>query len=192
MIVFTVLPKNSGLKKYRDLVIDTFGIKDNESIEVRGEDVPFWVEELTKKGKKAVGLTGQDLFREYALENYNSKLKILKIINWDDEKALFKKPVLCLLGPQNKNLNTIPKSQTICISKKYKYIAKKYLNLLETKGYTFSKLYVSGSTESSYKIGIADLVIDIVYSGKSMDKLGLKIYEKIFYSNFVIIAGDDK
>jgi ATP phosphoribosyltransferase len=189
VIVFTVVPKNSGLRRYRDIAVQNFGLQNNEKLEVRGEDVPFWVESLIKKGKKAIGLTGQDLFREYTLENYNTQLKTLKIVGWDDDKALFRKPTLCLLGPNKKDLNTIPRSQTVCISKKYKTLAKKYLNLLETKGYTFQKIYVSGSTESSYQVGIADLVIDIVYSGKSINELGLSIYEKIFYSNFVIIGG---
>jgi len=166
-------------------------LEPKETLEVRGEDVPFWVEELTKQGKKAIGITGQDLYKEYCLKNYKTTTKILKIIDWNDPKALFNKPVLCLLGPDNKDLDNIPKQQSICISNKYKLLSKKYLNLLETRGFNFKKFYVKGSTEASYSAGIAGLVIDIVYTGKSMKKLGLKVYDKIFYSDFVII-GDRK
>lgn len=163
-----------------------------EILEVRGEDVALWVEELLKKGKKVVGITGQDLYKEYCLKNYKTITNIIKVINWNDPNALFSKPVLCLLGPNNKSLDTIPKKQKICISEKYKYISKKYLNLLETRGFSFEKFYVKGSTESSFSIGLADLVIDIVYTGKSINELGLKVYDKIFYSNYVIIGGVQK
>ena len=38
-------------------------------IEVRGEDVPLVVSNLIKQGKKAAGITGEDLFKEFLLEN---------------------------------------------------------------------------------------------------------------------------
>ncbi len=177
------------METYREFSLNLFDLKTNPSIEVRGEDVPLWVEELTKKGKRVIGLTGQDLFKEYCLKNYRTDLKILKIIGWDDPSALFRKPVLCLLGPKEKTLETIPRNQRVCISAKYKFLAKKYLNLLEARGYCFEKFYVNGSTEDSYSLGLADLVIDIVYTGNSIQKLGLRVYDKIFYSNFVVIGG---
>jgi ATP phosphoribosyltransferase len=183
------VPKNSGLSKFRELALDSINANKQNLLEVRGEDVPFWVERLLKEKKQAIGLTGQDLFKEYCLSTYESNLEVIKILEWDDPVALFRKPVLCLLGPVNRDLDTIPKKQRICISFKYKLLAKKYLNFLETKGFVFEKFYVNGSVESSFSAGIADLVIDIVYTGTSMKSLGLKVYDKIFYSNFVIIGG---
>jgi ATP phosphoribosyltransferase len=188
VIVFIVVPKNSGLKEYRKIAIASINAENNEKLEVRGEDVPFWVEELIKKRKKTIGITGQDLYKEYCLKNYRTNTRTIRLIEWNDENALFRKPTLCLLGPENKNLDIIPKKQRICISDKYKFLAKKYLNLLEERGFVFEKFYVSGSTESSYSVGLADLVIDIVYSGKSMKELGLCVYDKIFYSNIVLIG----
>ena len=132
-------------------------------------------------------MTGYDLLKEYQLKKYNSKIKILKRIIWKDKKALFGKPVLCLLGPKNKSLEDFPKKLRICINSKYKNISKKYLNLLEEKGFSFKKLYISGSTETVYN-GISDLVIDIVYTGNSMKNANLKIYDKIMESDFVVIG----
>jgi ATP phosphoribosyltransferase len=156
---------------------------------VRGEDVPFWVIQLKKKGKKAIGLTGRDLYKEFCLENREAKLKVIKTIPWNDEKALFKKPTLCLLGPDNKELSTIKKELTVCIASKYNKIAKKYLNFLEAKGFSFQKIYANGSIEATYDQGISDLVIDIVYSGSTMKKNKLKVYDKILESDFIIIGG---
>jgi|TARA_B100001964_G_C14088127_1_gene533534 ATP phosphoribosyltransferase len=188
VVVFIVVPKNSGLKKYREIALSSLSDPSN-LLEVRGEDVAFWVEQLKEKGKKALGLTGQDLYKEYCLENREIDLKVLKIIPWEDKTALFNKPALCLLGPKSKDLASLKKSLTVCIASKYKKIAKKYLNFLERKGFSFQKIYANGSIEATYDQGISDLVIDIVYSGSTMKKYNLKVLEKILESDFVIIGG---
>jgi ATP phosphoribosyltransferase len=190
LVVFTVVPKNSGLKRCKDILADFRAT--GEILEVRGEDVPFWVEELLKKGKDTIGVTGQDLYTEYCLRNNATRTKVLKFIDWDDEAALFRKPTLCLLGPKDKSLKTIPKNQRVCISDKYKLLAERYLSSLENNGFTFERFYVKGSVESSLLIGIADLAIDIVYTGRSMNELGLNVYDKLFYSNIVLVGGNEK
>ena len=157
-------------------------------VESRGEDIPFIVEELSQNGKEVFGLTGSDLLREYQLSKYNSKLSIIKTISWLDTKAKFGKPTLCLLGPKEKNLEQLSKNLRVCINSKYKNLAKRYLNVLETKGYSFVKIYLSGSTEAAYCNGLSDLVIDIVYTGASIKEAILEVYDKIFESDFVIIS----
>jgi len=186
-----VVPKNSGLKKYKEKALSYLtNVDTSKIIEVRGEDVPFWIKEFKEKGKKAIGFTGEDLYKEYCLEQRETSTKVLKKVTWDDSKALFGKPVLCLLGPKNKNLESLPKNLTICISTKYKKIAKKYLNFLERKGFTFKKIYINGSAETTYSQGLADLIIDIVYTGSSIEKFGLKIFDQVMQSDFLIIASN--
>ncbi|MBI2661071.1 hypothetical protein HYX09_02260 [Candidatus Woesearchaeota archaeon] len=157
----------------------------------RGEDIPFIIEELSRNSKKVIGLTGRDLFREYELSKYNSNLAVFKTIDWNDKKALFGKPVLCLLGPKDSKLEDLPKTLRVCINSKYKNISKKYLNAMEDKGFRFTKIYLAGSTESAYGNGLSDLIIDIVYSGASMKNANLEVYDKIFESDFVIIGVKD-
>jgi len=36
--------------------------------------------------------------------------------------------------------------------------------------------------------GIADLIIDIVYTGNSLFRYGLQVYDKIMYSDFLILG----
>ena len=165
------------------------GILDGERIvEVRGEDVPFYVRQLADAGKKAIGLTGEDLFREFCLEEREPGLKILKRILWKDEKALFGKPTLCLMGPKGKRLTGLHKRLRVCVAAKYKKLAKKYLNLLEDQGYAFQKTYMNGAVEESYAQGLADILIEIVYTGKSMRENNLEVYDTILESDFVIIG----
>ncbi len=184
MITF-IVPKNSGLSKCKKIAKK---YSKSKLIEVRGEDVPLVVSRISKNSK-AIGITGEDLFREFLMENKNeTNLKILKKINWYDDSSLFGKPVLCLLGPKDKKLENLNKKIKVCINSKYKKISKNYLNILESKGYNFEKIYVSGSSEEIFSLGMSDLVIDIVYSGKSISEKGLEIYDKIFESDIVIIG----
>ena len=184
-----ILPKNSGLKKYREIALAYLkNIDASRIIEVRGEDVPFWIRELKKKGKKAIGLTGEDLYKEYCLEEREYELDVIKRIDWNDKEALFGKPTLCLLGSRDNEFGELQRNLTVCIAAKYSRIAKKYLNLLERRGYIFKKIYVNGCVENSCSEGIADLVIDIVYTGNSLEKYGLKVYDKILQSDFLIIG----
>ena len=192
MIAFIVVPNNRSLASYIETTLQYLGNPSKDRIVVsRGEDVPFIIKELSQNGRKVIGLTGRDLFKEYELSKYNTKIVVLKTINWDDKKAIFGKPVLCLLGSQGKKLEDLPKDLRVCINSKYKNLAKKYLNILEDNGYRFTKIYLSGSTESAYCNGISDLVIDIVYTGGSMKNANMEVYDKIFESDFVIIGVKD-
>ncbi len=102
---------------------------------------------------------------------------------------MFKKPSLCLLGPKNKRLEDFDKKLKVAVNSKYKQLAKRgILNRLEGKGYVFEKIYINGASEEFFAKGIADLVIDIVCSGKSAEDAGLKVYEKIFESDIVVIG----
>jgi ATP phosphoribosyltransferase len=189
VIVFIVVPNNKSLASYLEIALKCMGEPSKDKLVVsRGEDVPFIIEKLSQNGRKAVGLTGRDLFKEYGLSKNNSNLAVLKIIRWNDKNAMFGKPVLCVLGPKGKKLEELPRNLRVCINSKYKNLAKRYLNVFEDNGYNFSKIYLSGSTESACYNGLSDLVIDIVYTGTSLKKADLEVYDKIFESDFVIIG----
>ena len=182
------MPKNKRLATYTYIALKEIN-RPYKIVEVRGEDVPFWLENAVKNTSDALGMTGEDLFKEYLLENYNSQLRIIRKITWDDEKAMFRKPVLCLLGPKQQNPLADKKDLRVCINTKYKLLAKRFLNFMETQGYTFQKTYVSGTTENAIAMGISDLVIEIVYTGSTLKEYTLEIYDKIFASDFVVIGG---
>ena len=185
---YIVIPKNSGLEKCKRIAYDL--LKEYSKIqEVREEDVPLFTEKLIEKNKKVVGITGEDLFKEFLLNNRNSQLKILKRFSWEDNSFIYKKPALCLLGNKSKKFKELPKSLKICINSKYKELAKKYcINLLENKGYSIDKIYASGAIEEFLVKGLVDAVIDIVCTGKSAEKAGLAVYNRIFDSDIVIIG----
>lgn len=158
---------------------------------VRAEDVPTFVEEMLKNGKKCVGLTGEDLYKEYKLKNVISSVGLIEKIPWTDQTAIFSKPSLCLLGPigkKLKNLDTFNSKPKVAINSKYKYLSEKFLKEQEQKGFFFEKVYLNGCTEEAYKMGLCDLVIDIVYSGKSAREAGLGVYDRIMESDIVLVG----
>lgn len=216
-----MLPKNSGLELYRQ---ELEGLP-NEKVIVRAEDVPVFVEEMIQKGKKVIGLTGEDLYKEYKLKNVISQIGVIEKIPWVDQTAIFNKPTLCLLGPigkklknlacakqgfakpetiQTKGLQGVNKSRSfyceqqlfldisskpkVAINSKYKYLSEKFLKEIEQKGFSFDKMYLNGCTEEAYQMGLCDLVIDIVYSGKSAREAGLGVIERIMESDIVLLG----
>jgi len=85
-----------------------------------------------------------------------------------------------LIGPKK-----VPKVPTIAIAAKYIQIAEEYL-----AGKNCKKIYLNGSVEQSITLGIADMAIDIVYTGESLQEQKLQIYDKILASDIVIIGGE--
>ena len=192
MSVFILAPKNSGLKKYNKIAFSNLkNVDSSKIITARGEDIPLLVQQYLLNGKNAIGLTGEDLFQEFSVSKKGKKITILKTIEWKDSSAMFNKPALCLLGSNKVKLNDLPKDLTIYISSKYKNIANKYLSKFENNGFNFNKIYITGCVETNIVQGLADLVIDIVYTGRSIKESNLQILEKIIESDFVII-GDTK
>ena len=186
MIIF-IIPKNSGLEKAREIVKE---FEYKEILEVRGEDIPLFVSDLSKQGKNVIGITGEDLYREFLLKNRDNNIAVLETIKWQDSKCLFGKPTLCLLGPKNKQIENLPKKLKICINRKYQRFTNKYcINKLVSQGYEIEKIYVSGASEEMFLKKMVDLVVDIVYSGKSAEEAGLEVYEKLFCSDIVVIGG---
>jgi ATP phosphoribosyltransferase len=189
VIIFIVSPKNSGLKEYKNKALKELDLNPEQILDVRGEDVPYWILELQKNNKKAIGLIGEDLFKEFCLKQPQNNLEILSTIEWNDENAMFKKPALCLLIPKKFTFNDINKELKIVIPTKYVKIADEYLRKFEKQGYSFKKIYMNGCVESACTQGITDIAIDIVYTGSSLIKDNLAIYEVIMKSDFLVIGG---
>jgi ATP phosphoribosyltransferase len=146
---------------------------------------------MLKNGKNVIGVTGEDLFKEYKLKNVISQVNIIEKIPWVDQTAIFNKPTLCLLGPigkKLKNLDTICTKPKVALNPRYKFLSEKYLKELKSKNFDFEKIYLNGCLEEAYKMGLCDLVIDIVYSGKSAREAGLGIIERIMESDIVLLG----
>jgi ATP phosphoribosyltransferase len=68
-VIIFIVPKNSGLAICKEISKEYSG----EILEVRGEDVPLFVDELFRQNKKVIGITGEDLLKEFCIRNRNIK-----------------------------------------------------------------------------------------------------------------------
>jgi ATP phosphoribosyltransferase len=152
----------------RDLIISD---PDNgvEFYYLRPRDIAVYV----GSGELEAGITGRDLL-------IDSGAFASEILPLDFGKSTFR-----FAGPLDKNLNISDISG--------KRVATAYPGLVEQH---LSELNISakivrldGAVESSVRLGVADLVADVVSTGNTLRQAGLKIFgEPILHSEAVVIA----
>lgn len=145
------------LEPTRKLVLtDLSGVY--EFIFVKPSDVPIYVE----YGVADIGVCGKDTLMEEGKNIY--ELLDLKLA----------KCKLCLAGFAN-SLN-LPDTKVLKVATKYKNIAKK---LFESRGTNVEIISLHGSIELGPIVGLSDIILDIVESGKTLQENNLVVLEEI-------------
>lgn len=136
-------------------------LKDNSGlynfILVKPTDVPTYVE----YGVADIGVCGKDTLLE-------EEKNIYELLDLG-----FAKCRLCIAGYKQKNLSQI---DTLRVATKYVNIAKKYYY---QKGRNIEIIKLSGSIELGPVIGLSDVILDIVESGKTLAENDLSVLEEI-------------
>lgn len=137
---------------------------------VRTQDIPRFVED----GVADIGFTGFDIVTEL-------KADVDKIMNLDFGYC---EMVVAVREEDNYSCSQdLP--QNIKVATSFPNIAKDYL---ESIGKTPKIIEVSGATEITPRLGLADVVVDITSSGSTLKSNKLKIIDKILESTAVVIA----
>jgi len=200
-ITTLVIPKNSGLS-YVGQVLREAGLdldkakkveKDKMTLDgltlvlERGEDVPRVVMDFSERGEVVLGVTGDDLYDEFGLENPDNPLRIENTYDWCDPKAKFGRPALCLINKTGR-IEDIPLMAKVAINSKYLYTARQYLENGEiSEGRTFKESKYKGNVEGRVAQG-KDCGIEIVYSGGSLEEKELEIVDVVRLSDIVVIS----
>lgn len=136
-------------------------LKDNSGlynfIMVKPTDVPTYVE----YGVADIGICGKDTLLE-------EEKNIYELLDLD-----FAKCRLCIAGYKNKDLSSV---DPLRVATKYVNVAKKYFY---QKGRNIEIIKLSGSIELGPIIGLSDVILDIVESGKTLDENNLVVLETI-------------
>ncbi len=181
LIVFTTVfvPQNSGLERFNYLALREFTNRQVQLQRVRGEAIPSIVEECG-----GYGWTGNDLFVDYCLSQNKTSLRVVKSVPWPEQQ----KPRLCLLGLEE----TLPRQfyfyngNKVVAPNKYQNIIERYFEQMQ---WYPDVQFLDGQVDRQVRQGRADLAIDIVYSGKTMEEERLAIYDTIFdQSGFVLLT----
>ncbi|WP_099156544.1 ATP phosphoribosyltransferase [Virgibacillus ndiopensis] len=124
---------------------------------VKAVDVPTYVE----KGAADIGIVGKDNIAEAQADIY------------DMMDLNFGKCRFVLAGTSDK-LND--QSQKLTIATKYPVVTKEYF---KQRTIPVETIKLNGSVELAPLIGLSDLIVDIVETGKTLKENGLKVIETI-------------
>jgi len=179
MISF-VLPKgrllDKSLKFLREIGISFEHPKNRELIIKNGSyelllakafDVPVYVEHGMD-----MGIVGRDVIEEH---NFEGTIPL---------KLPFGKCRLSLAIPREKDVE-IDKMEGYRIATKYPRITERFF---ESHGIEVETIKLHGSIELAPKVGIADAIVDIVDTGKTLRENGLKEIEKIMDISAVLLV----
>lgn len=132
---------------------------DIRFIMVKPTDVPTYVDH----GVADMGIVGKDTLMEAGLPLY--EMADLK----------YGKCRLVVAGYPSKKDNSLTTS-ILRVATKYPEIAKKYY---AAKGASVECIKLSGSVELGPMLGLSDVILDIVESGRTLNENGLKIMEEV-------------
>lgn len=140
----------------RKLIFDT-SLDHVKLMIIRGSDVPTYVE----FGSADMGVVGKDLILEYGGEGFYEPLDL--------------KLATCRLmtaAPKGINLDELQQSRSrLRVATKFINIARRYF---AEQGRQIELIKLNGALELAPSLGLADAIVDIVDSGKTLQANGLE------------------
>lgn len=153
------------ISKSRKLIFDT-NLENVKLMVIRGSDVPTYVE----FGSADMGVVGKDLLLEHGDEGFYEPLD-LKIAE-------------CRLMTAEP-LDSNPVQGRLKVATKFTNIAKKYF---AEQGKQIDLIKLNGALELAPSMGLADSIVDIVDTGKTLKANGLEPRELIAHVSSRIIV----
>ena len=183
-----LMPKNRGLAGQAARALDARGLTEpTQTCLVRGEDVMFLANELARRGRSVLALTGDDLLDEWLARGNTLDGRLeRKHIPWNDPAAIYGKPALCLIGPEGRAIRSSD-AISIAVCARYETLANGYLRSLEAMGTCVQRALIQGALESVVLHGLADFMIDIVVTGRTVASASLQVYDVIYKSDLAML-----
>ena len=138
-----------------------------EFVLLKNADVITYVE----NGVADIGVVGKDMIIESQKDIY--ELHNLK----------FGYCNMCIAGKENKQIYN--RDSVLKVATKFTNSAKEYFS---EKGQDISIIKLNGSVELAPVLGLTDVIVDIVETGSTLKANGLKILEKMYPINSMIIC----
>lgn len=124
---------------------------------VKPSDVPIYVE----RGAADVGIAGKDILLEYAPDVY-------ELLDLGIGKCR-----MCVAGFRDFRDDA---SKTLRVATKFPHIAKRYYS---ARSREISIIKLNGSIEIAPLLGLSDVIVDIVETGKTLPENGLAVHDEI-------------
>ena len=183
-----LIPKNRGLAAMAQYALSQGApLGRHECSYVRGEDVPLLADELARNGRALLAFTGDDLLDEWLASGRSLDQRIARrSLTWNDPLARYGKPALCLIGPRAAKLPDRGQIR-VAVCAKYQNLARRYLRELERAELRITPVPISGSVEAALLHDVAEFMIDIVVTGKTIENLNLDVYAVIMTSDLALL-----
>ena len=133
---------------------------------VKPSDVAIYVE----RGAADIGVAGKDILLEYEPDIY-------ELLDLNMGKCR-----MAVAAPKAFRDNT---SRPLKVATKFANIANKYYS---SKGREIDIIHLNGSIELAPILGLSDVIVDIVETGKTLVENGLEVYEEIVPISARLIA----
>lgn len=143
-----------------------------EILFVRDDDIPDYV----ATGTADLGILGQNLLNE-------ERPKVKKLLN-----LRYGFCTLAVAVPKESSISTPKGLRNKTIATTYPRSAKKYFDSLNIP---VTIMPLTGSVEIAPSLGIADAIVDLVSTGSTLILNDLRVLEKIYESESVLIANPD-
>jgi ATP phosphoribosyltransferase len=156
---------SEDISKSRKLIFDT-NLSNVKIMVIRGSDVPTYVE----FGSADIGVVGKDLIMEHGSEGFYEPLD-LKIAEC---RIMTAEPVKAPV-----------RSGRLKVATKFTNIAKQYF---AEQGQQIELIKLDGALELAPAMGLADSIVDIVDTGKTLKANGLEAKEVIAHISSRVIV----
>lgn len=184
-----LVPKNRGLVEQVARALDQRD--DVSSCSMRGEDIPYLANELARRGRRVLAFTGDDLVDEWiAAGNTLDQRLQRRRIRWEDPAAIYGAPALCLIGwgpfdsaQDDKKGGRI----RVAVCARYRNLAERFLAACAGDGNAYELISIQGTLETMLLQGVADLIIDIVVTGRTIAEAGLRVLRVISTSDLAVL-----
>ena len=154
----------------RDLILIDSG-NNVEFYFLRPRDIALYV----GSGELDAGITGRDLLND----SETNAVELLGL-NFGNSTFRFAKPI----GSKIDSISNLK------IATSYPALLGKYL---ESKNISAQVIKLDGAVETSVKLGVADVIADVVSTGTTLRQAGLEIFDNpIFFSEAILIGRENQ
>ena len=161
-------PENDFYKETSRKLLFKTNIKNFFLTKVRNFDVPT----IVAFGGADFGIVGSDVVNEFDYEEVYSPIDL-------------KLGKCSMVLAKNKNQKIDPDASIIKVASKYPIATQ---NFFENKGKQVECIKLNGSIEIAPQLGISEMIVDLVSTGKTLKENNLEIVEKIsdISSNLIV------
>jgi ATP phosphoribosyltransferase len=158
----------------RRLVVPLPGARERLGIDahvllLKNADVPTYVEH----GIAEVGVCGTDVIDEAAPDVF------------EPFTFAFGRCRIAVAGRRGMQLDALDGRETVRVATKYTTIASRWI---ARRGWTADLIRLGGSVELAAVLGLADVIVDLVETGRTLDENNLEVLEVIGHTQVKLIA----